>query len=45
MIDGFLMSNQKNVTIILKQKIDNIKRLPWTQTILKKTEELAFSLI
>ena len=38
MVDGLLLSNQL-------QKIDGIKRLPWTRSILKKTEDLAFSMM
>ena len=37
MIEGLLEGKQV-------QKIEGIKRLPWTQTILKKTEDLAQSM-
>ena len=37
MIEGFIDGDQL-------QKVEGIKRLPWTQTILKKTEDLALSM-
>lgn len=38
LIDGLVNGNQL-------QKIEGIKRLPWTKSILKKTEDLAFSMM
>ena len=38
MIEGLILSDQI-------KKIEGIKRLPWTQTILRKTEDLAFSMV
>ena len=38
MIEGLILSDQI-------KKVEGIKRLPWTQTILKKTEDLAFSMV
>ena len=38
MIESYLLSDQI-------QKIEGIKRLPWTHSILKKTETLAFNMI
>ena len=37
MIEGFMDGQQL-------QRIEGIKRLPWTQSILKRTEELAYSM-
>ena len=38
-------SIEKIVTKGNMEELDNIKRLPWTKTILKKTEKLAKSLV